>query len=663
MNKKNISILLVSFLLIFLLSLPLTTSAQDENDLPVKVPEKEPFHRSLNELTWEQLHNVVAPDPNPDDAGLQLDLKNDSLSGTVYAGPYPFEAGTEPGCSYYPYAHYDHGEPLENGVGEIHIENVLEEGNDENTNDWPEGQYGDPQNAPTMTMAYRVSLSPHGDFYDARRSFFCDGPCGDPANWEPQLTIVEGPFVNKLTSNEEITPSIALETDVPSTCTVSIPGAGEFVSGSSKRHEIDITGLKPDTKYNYNVTCEAEGQTVSSGQYHFRTAPKPGSDKTFKFAFVSDAREGGEGGEAELMGHNAKTLKRIATDAYRRGADLLVFGGDLVNGYTTSKEDFVLQLKGWKKSMGGFWRSHSVFAAMGNHECLLSAYGPADSIWGSLKLDQWPYETDSAEAVFAQELYNPENGPTPSDERRPTYKENIHKFQYGSSLFIAFNNNYWYTSNEKVPQYGGSPEGYIMPDQLDWIEKTLEEAEQDPTVESIFLYAQEPVFPTGGHPEDAMWYHGNNNVRAYEKNSSGEVVEAGPGIIEVRNRFVEAMGSSSKVVTKLVGDEHLYSRTKFDDTTPVGVYPEDDRDGDGVLEKPYSPNKNIEYPFWNITAGNAGAPWYSDEQVPWEPEIIDSRLGYLMFEVSGDDVSLTSIALRGDEIVEQVDDLMAIKEE
>ena len=62
---------------------------------------------------------------------------------------------------------------------------------------------------------------------------------------------------------------------------------------------------------------------------------------------------------------------------------------------------------------------------------------------------------------------------------------------------IVFNNNYWMSNQPML--YGGSPEGYLMEDQLSWIGAELEKAEADPSVRYVFLMAQEPVFPNGGH--------------------------------------------------------------------------------------------------------------------------------------------------------------------
>jgi hypothetical protein len=226
--------------------------------------------------------------------------------------------------------------------------------------------------------------------------------------------------------------------------------------------------------------------------------------------------------------------------------------------------------------------------------------------------------------------------------------------------FIALNNNYWWTTDDKTDEFGGSPEGYMLDDQLDWMERRLRLAGRDDSVAHVVLFMQEPVFPAGGHVGDAMWHGGDNNVRAYARNREGDLEPAGPGVIEVRNRFWRAVSRSSKVAAVLVGDEHAYHRMLVDRETPVGVPARDDPDGDGVLER-CSPNPEFQHPVWQICAGNAGAPWYAREETPWEVERYVSRTGYLLFEATRDKLSMTAYALRGDAVMDRVDDLSAVK--
>jgi len=658
-------------------SLVLCATGASADDLPVKQPDPEEHPKVerliRNMLSWEEIHNVVAGE---DETGMTLKLDDQKLHGTVYSGQYPFEFGTGSADTRYPYTRYDETGDLSDGTGLIHFEDYVEPGTDEDANAWVVENGGntqceDPADCPTKTMAYRVEIDvpedvdpkfdPAGesDIYDGRQSFSCAGDCQQPP-WEPVPTIVLGPMVNKVTSKEPGEVTIALETDERTTCRINVRDAGQFGGDKAgKVHEITIGDLRPDTHYSYQAFCRnPAGESVRSARYTFETAPQPGSDKSFTFAFASDSREGAVG-EGAVMGLNKKTLKPIATDAHRRDADLFLFGGDLVNGYTSSVDDFSMQLKGWKQAMEGYWRSAPVYAAMGNHESLLNIY-EGNAGWFGLGLDKWPYDTDSAEAVFAKEFYHPANGPEPADDRRPPYSENVYSFQYGSAKFIAFNNNYWFSN--APTEYGGNPEGYIMADQLSWIEQELQAAENDPSVKYIFLFAQEPVFPSGGHTEDAMWYNGNNNIKAYVKEDDDIVPANADGVVEARNRLWEAVSNSSKVAAVLTGDEHNYQRKLITSETPVGIPAQDDTDGDGKLEQA-SANPNFGHPTYAVVAGHAGAPFYAQEEVPWEDaiQVFTSRIGYLVFNVTPQGVSMTSYASRGDKVLDHVDNLMAVK--
>ena len=169
-----------------------------------------------------------------------------------------------------------------------------------------------------------------------------------------------------------------------------------------------------------------------------------------------------------------------------------------------------------------------------------------------------------------------------------------------------------------------------MPDQLEWIVRQIREGDRDTTVEAVLLFAQEPVFPNGGHVGDAMWYGGNNNVRAYTDHG-GRLIPEEDGIIEVRNKLWRAVSSSKKVAAVLTSDEHGYHRTLIDQQTPVGIMA-DDADGDGKLEQ-VSPNPAFIYPTWQITSGGAGAPYYAQEQAPWSDDVAvySSQYNYTLF--------------------------------
>jgi hypothetical protein len=650
---NNILILVAAYLLLLF---PDQRSMAVE--LPVLVPDLPQRQGSIrNPITFEDLHNISQ---TGDQKGLYVDLRNPDLHGMIHTGPYPFETGETD----YDYARFRSSNPLKNGTGLLQIAKFFSD--KYNANSWPRGQSDSPS---TPTISYRLEIRDYG-FYSGRVSFK-----GNPqTGFQKNLTITEGPFVNLVRSDQPQQALIAFETDNDCQGTVILskpfrrqkkgidrqflPDADVSEDKLGTRHEVRLSGLMPGHIYQYAVRCETgEGETVRSSLYSFNTAPPAGKSK-ISFAFISDSREGVGGGERNYMGHNFHSLSRLLNHAYRMGADLFICGGDLINGYTSSVDDFRLQLKGWKQSMAGFWRSRPVYTAMGNHEALLNIF--ADGSKYGISLDKWPYNTASAEAIFAEQFWNPQNGPTPSDTRRPPYSENVYQFQFGPVLFIAFNNNYWWTTNRQCKNYGGSPEGYVMWDQLAWIEKILQQAERNRKVKFIVLFAQEPVFPAGGHVQDAMWWNANNNIKAYQYNGT-EVVAAGDGIIDVRNRFWKAIARSKKVAAVLTGDEHAYHRIKIDGSIPVGVPDLDDLNGDGILDQ-FSPNPDFTYPTWHVTAGSAGAPYYARQDVPWKNGIqfFSSQTGYCLFKVSGRKISMTFYTITGQKL-DHIENLMAVK--
>lgn len=637
-----------------------------ETGLPVNPPRGRASAKGIrNPLTFEQIRNIVGVADNGE--GLLLDLKDESLFGTIYSGPYPFESAE----SDFDSMRFRLKSSLVKGRGVILCSAFMHQ-DKINANDWPQ---------PHMTVAYRLELykgiqgghSKRLGFYDSVVSFAEVPRANQRSKSSPPirktLTVIEGPLMNELTSDDPTEVRITWQTDQPATGRVCIMPTGltsekrMITSEPCKRvgradasvyqFETVVQALKPDTPYQYTVVCEAgPNGRAEMGPYRFRTAPKPGQGRVV-FAFASDSREGVGGGERATMGHNAKVLQHIAQDAYRRGAQFFIFGGDLVNGYTTATDDFRLQMRGWKQSMAGFWRTRSVFPVMGNHEALLK-------VINGISFDKWPYATHSAEAIFAENFWNPQNGPEPSDKRRPTYKENVYSFQYGPVLCIGYNNNYWWTSNDQCARVGGCPEGYLLDDQLDWIEAELARAQKDPTIRSILLYAQEPVFPCGGHVGDCMWWRGDNRLRAHTY-SNGKILSEPAGMIEVRNRFWRALAQSTKVAAVLSGDEHEYHRLLVDDATPVGVMSVDDLNGNNRLDDgKISANAEFTHPVWHITAGTAGAPYYAQEETPWTPVFFSSQAGYCLFEAEGDRLSLTFYTHTGQKL-DHVPNLMAVK--
>lgn len=445
----------------------------------------------------------------------------------------------------------------------------------------------------------------------------------NPETLGPTENISYGPTVEQLSSSSVV---IALETDnvVVALAEVFQEDGTTIVASEtsmpSKKHEIKFNDLNPGQTYTYRVKA---GETTTRS-YSFTT---PDRFKPFQFAAMVDSREGVGGGLENFYGVNAFSLYSLGSDAYYRGADFVIFAGDLVNGYTTDPTDFELQLNSFRRIFEPLHSRIPIYESMGNHEALLDVYD--DGSRYGLSVDKGGIQ--SAEAYFANAFVNPANGPANEGAGSPTYSENVYTFDYGNSRFFMLNNNYWYSSNPHIT--GGNLEGYILPAQVAWLREQVSRANADSKIDHLFFAAQEPFFPNGGHTGDAMWYDGGDT------NRDGTIDENDIKIVENRNEVWEIVSSTPKSVAFITGDEHAYSRMLIDSTTDVGHK----RKADGT-------EAIFKYPVMQVTSGGAGAPWYDVElNLPWSKHLMfhSTQPHYAFFKVDGMHVDLEVYAQTG----------------
>jgi len=450
----------------------------------------------------------------------------------------------------------------------------------------------------------------------------------------PSVTLIEGPILSK-PSPDGMTVSLAF--DKPVKVKIKI---GEQVWDNGKKcrkHVYNLSGLKPSTTYTYEVQYGPWSES-----YSFTTAPEKGDDSGFTFAYASDSRSGSGGGERNIYGTNAYILKRLMIAADRENTDFFLFTGDMVTGYKTHKDQLRLEYFNFKNAVRYYTPYRPMYIGMGNHEALSKSFYKFDSesseAWRRyISVDRFPFESQSAEALFAEEFEMPTNGPFSEDGSRydpslesadfPSYKENVYYFTYGNAGFIMLNADYWYTTNEAyIPLVGGNPHGYVMDNQLKWFEETLLKLENDPDIDHIFVTIHITPFPNAGHVDDGMWYYGNNEIRPYV---AGQPVEK--GIIERRDEFVGLMANrSSKFRALLVGDEHNYTRLIIDNE--ANIYPENWQ----------GKRLHFKRPFVQITNGAAGAPYYALQDVPWRDHVqtFSTQNAIMIFRVEKDKVKV-----------------------
>lgn len=460
------------------------------------------------------------------------------------------------------------------------------------------------------TLAYRLELfDPRkgaAQFIDRHFSFRVDHD-----QFRKTPTILEGPFLSQIGVDSAI---VWWVTDTPTNGEVRLIDGAAVPSdaGLASRHVVRVSGLKPNTKYRYMVVSTgSEGETPSRA-YSLKTSAR---EPEFSFVFTCDGRTGGlGGGDAALEGINGISARSLAAQMARHSPHLLIFTGDLINGYTTREDDFRAQLRSWKRIYGPLWHEVPIYTGMGNHESLINI------VEDGTQVDKQGEQ--SAEAVFASEFVHPMNGPEPERAGLPPYKGSVYSFDYAGCHFTQLNSDYWYSSHPQ--EHEGNPFGRLLPGQLEWLEKDLAAA-RSAGARHIFVFVHEPAFPNGGHMQDSLWGGGDPEGAMVRDRFWGMVTRAGASAV-------------------FSGHEHNYSRTLIDGKTPVH------RDG--------TPNPQFAKPTWQITQGAAGAPFYpQDYTAPWVKNVkkfVAHTWSYCLIQVRGPRVSLETYSYTG-ELLDQAE--------
>ena len=459
------------------------------------------------------------------------------------------------------------------------------------------------------SLYYRVADASGYIVYEGKLFFTGKGPFTVDNG-----SIIEGPFLNKMTDNSV---TVSFETLGAVKGTVSVEGVGDFSSSEgTTHHEIEITGLSPNTEYKYSVQAQG-GSHIE--KYAFKTAPTPGSRKPFTFAYTSDSRSGIASGEREIAGVNAYMMRRIGALMAAKNAAFLQFTGDEIDGYRNSPLRQELEYVNWKRSILPFASRIPVNTSMGNHEALLYAFDDGSKY--GLQADRFPYDTESAEALFAKAFVNPLNGPDSEDGASydpdpnnidfPSYKENVYYYTYDNVAMISLNSNYWYSPSVQNGKntIGGNPHGYLMDNQIDWLRTTLATLENDNNIDFIFVTHHTPVFPNGGHVKDDMFYNGKNEIRPHIADANGVIQPHSKGIIDRRDEYWKMLMETEKVIAVLTGDEHNYVRLEVKPGMPIY--------GEYVPENELEITRKI----YQIHNGAAGAPYYGKEDTPWNSDV------------------------------------------
>lgn len=556
--------------------------------------------------------------PKGTENGIDFDFKLPNFNGTLFFGFIPLNESRHPMPVF-------NKVPVRiiNGKASINIRKELTGSND--LIEWGQSKKG--------LIGYRIIDQNGKMIYEGRVAFRGTGP------FEIVNTIIEGPFVSRVSTEGCV---IAFTTLLPEAATVTVEYLSQGIkktkdfteTSPSRKHEIEIKGFFPSNLYVYRITI---GGIVY--EYSFSTLPKPGSRQAFTFAFAGDSRYGAGGGERNAYGVNFYIVRKFMALASMKKASFLQFSGDMINGYCLSKEEMNHQYANWKRAVEPWAHYFPVYTAMGNHELLMNVF-PDDEVGKRYMVDKFPFDKESSEIVFAENFTNPDNGPKsedgalydpdPKSTDFPPYSENVYYYTYDNVAVVVLNSHYWFSpSLSQNVLTSGNPGGYIMDNQLNWLRTIINRLESDKDIDHIFITIHTPLFPNGGHTSDAMWYNGNNRVRAVV---NGNALKT--GIIERRDEILELIvNASQKTLAILCGDEHNYSRMEIGPKTII--YPEDFT---GIRIKL---TRNI----WQINNGTAGSPAYAREISPWSESVKKFTIqnSLVLFHVNGKSVRLEVI--------------------
>ncbi len=552
--------------------------------------------------------------------GIKFDFGNKKLDGNVTWGFYPIDDTK----ANYP-IYFKNTAKIKEGKAEIDILSDISKKHDI-ANFMETGKF---------KFGYRVINEDGVILYDGKAFFKGRGP------FELVLSVTEGPFINQVTHTSAV---ISFKTNFKSTTKVRINNQILSDLTPEYQHEFTITDLKPATNYEYEIILPDYTE-----KYEFTTSPKPGTRKPFNFAFASDCRQGKGGGERAIWGVNSYILKKAGALATYNNAAFWQFTGDVIQGYLMHPHELRLQYANFKRTIEPFAHKMPVYLGMGNHEAYVMHFDD-DTFYG-IGINNFPYKTNSSESFFADEFVGFKSDLISEDgskydldnnsEDFPPYKESVYYYTYDNIAMVVLNSNYLYTVDKKwIPIIGGNLHGYIMDNQLKWFEQTISNLEKDKDIDHIFVTIHTPAFPNGGHVADDMWYNGNNEYRPY---IAGKPVEK--GIIERRDEFLDIMiNRSAKTVALLCGDEHNYSRLLITENT--NIYPND-----------WTKSRiKISRPFWQITNGAMGAPYYAMEDTPWKSSLkkFSYQHALCIFNVDNKKISLDVINPDNLEKIEKV---------
>ncbi len=255
-----------------------------------------------------------------------------------------------------------------------------------------------------------------------------------------EAQIKRGPFLQKMKTKSMM---VVWEGDPVSDPRVHYgqndPGEGSAGCSCAGAHcSCEINGLDPATEYVYEVRS---GSEAISSKGRFRTAPTGG--ERFSFLVFGDNR-------SDHASH------MLVVQSLVEGAAFIMNTGDMVSSGEVEED--------WDKFFeieAPLLANSVIYPAVGNHE-----------------------EHDGEAEIFERVFHTPYEE---SGSRHETY----YSFDYANAHFVVIDDfvriRDWYL----CITYGRGIDGCLDPEQADWLERDLENAARDDSIDHVFVFMHE----------------------------------------------------------------------------------------------------------------------------------------------------------------------------
>jgi hypothetical protein len=371
--------------------------------------------------------------------------------------------------------------------------------------------------------------------------------CSDGGN-QQQSSVKSGPRIGAVTNTEA---AINWDTYSVYRGAVSYRIAGEsgftgkvLASKETDRHNVTLTNLKPNTKYEFQV----EGHPAIGS---FKTAPT----ESASFVFVTMADNRGQSDTDDLKALPL-AFTNIITDATTRKAAFAVNAGDIFYGKNSDINTFKSLYQSFKTAIQPLAFQIPYYISPGNHE--MSPYASSDDKAGFDPV-----------ALFKTEF--PPPAPQPALNG---YEGTVFSWDYGKVHFVSIATNQ-FDENVKTPKHAMY---YVSDAQIKWLDNDLKTAKSN-GAQFIFVFGHANAFSDSTWPADGdLGYLGNTDK--VQRDNFWNVLVA------------------NKVDAYVCGHRHF-----FDNSTHDGVVQWMNGNSGSVVPTVPGDGKN-QYTVWTVTVGS-----------------------------------------------------------